>query len=154
CYCSMLLVDGNITRVQHGAAPSLPASFNDAIHGRPVNLDSGPCAMAVFLREQVISADIAVETRWEAYQWCPLALAHGLRACWSTPILSRAEKPLGAFAIYYREPRTPTAADQHLIEQVTHIASIAIERAQAEAALKQSEASLEEAQHLNRTGSF
>src|SRR5262245_51119934 len=65
CYCSMVLVDRNVTRVQHGAAPSLPASFNDSIDGRPVNLDSGPCAMAVFLREQVISADIAVETRWD-----------------------------------------------------------------------------------------
>jgi PAS domain S-box-containing protein len=154
CLCSVVLTDLSGTRVQHGAAPSLPASFNDSIHGRPLNIDSGPCAMAAFLREQVISADIGEETRWKAYEWCPLALAHGLRACWSTPILSRAGKALGAFAIYYREPRTPTAADQTLIGQVTHIASIAIERAQAEAALKQSEAFLEEAQHLSRTGSF
>jgi PAS domain S-box-containing protein len=154
CYCSVVLTDRSGTRLQHGAAPSLPASFNESIDGRPVNVDSGPCAMAAFLREQVISADISVESRWEAYQWCPLALAHGLRACWSTPILSRAENALGAFAIYYREPRTPTTADQNLIDQVTHIASIAIERAQGEAALKQSEAFLAEAQHLSRTGSF
>jgi PAS domain S-box-containing protein len=154
CYCSVVLVDRNGTHLRHGAAPTLPASFNESIHGRPVNIDSGPCAMAAFLRDQVISTDIGVETRWAEYEWCPLALAHGLRACWSTPILSRAGNALGAFAIYYREPRTPATADQNLIEQVTHIASIAIERAHAEAALKQSEAFLEEAQHLSRTGSY
>jgi C4-dicarboxylate-specific signal transduction histidine kinase len=43
---------------------------------------------------------------------------------------------------------------QELIEQVTHIASIAIERAQDEAALKRSEAFLAHGQHLSSTGSF
>jgi PAS domain S-box-containing protein len=47
---------------------------------------------------------------------------------------------LGAFAIYYDEPRTPTPPQQALIDQFTHIASIAIERAQSDAALKRSEA--------------
>jgi PAS domain S-box-containing protein len=154
CYCGITLVDRSGTHLQYVAGPSLPTSFNDSIHGRPVNVDSGPCAMAAALCEQVISADIAIETRWAAYEWCPMALAHGLRACWSTPIMSRAGKALGAFAIYYREPKTPTPFDQNLIAQFTHIASIAIERAQSEAALKQSEAFLAEEQHLNRTGSF
>ena len=83
-----------------------------------------------------------------------MALAHGLQACWSTPISSAAGKVLGAFAIYYDEPRTPTSLHQSLIEQLTHIASIAIERAQSDAALKRSEAFLAEAQRLSSTGSF
>ena len=90
-----------------------------------------------------------------------MAMAHGLRACWSTPIASTAGKILGAFAIYYNEPRTPSAQDQSLIGQFTAIASIAIGRAQNDAALKQSEenlrrsgAYLAEAQKLSLTGSF
>src|SRR5260370_6855261 len=83
-----------------------------------------------------------------------MALAHGLQACWSTPILSTAGKVLGAFAIYYDEPRTPTTCEHGLIEQFTHIASIAVERAQNDAALQRSEAFLAEAQHLSSTGSF
>jgi signal transduction histidine kinase len=83
-----------------------------------------------------------------------MALAHGLQACWSTPITSTAGKVLGTFAIYYNEPRTPTSCEQSLIEQLTHIASIAVERAQNDAALKRSEAFLAEAQHLSSTGSF
>ena len=154
CYCSVVLVDPSGTRLEHGAAPSLPASFINSIVGRPVNVDSGPCAMAASLNEQVIAADLTSETRWAAYAWCPMALAHGLQACWSTPISSTAGKVLGAFAIYYDEPRTPTSLDQDLIEQFTHIASIAIERAQSDAALKRSEAFLAEAQHLSSTGSF
>jgi signal transduction histidine kinase len=154
CYCSVVLVDPSGARLEHGAAPSLPASFITSIIGRPVNVDSGPCAMAASLNQQVIAADLTSETRWAAYEWCPMALAHGLQACWSTPISSKASKVLGAFALYYNEPRTPTACEQSLIEQFTHIASIAVERVQSDAALKQSEAFLGEAQHLSSTGSF
>jgi PAS domain S-box-containing protein len=152
CYCSVVLVDPSGTRLEHGAAPSLPASFIASINGRPVNVDSGPCAMAAYLNEQVIAADLTSETRWAP--WCPMALAHGLQACWSTPITSTTGKVLGTFAIYYNEPRTPTPDEQSLIEQLTHIASIAVERAQNDAALKRSEAFLAEAQHLSSTGSF
>lgn len=154
CHCSVLLTDPTGTHLKHGAAPSLPTSFNDSIDGRPVNIDSGPCAMAAFLREPVITADIALETRWESYAWRPLALEHGLHACWSTPILSRTRKVLGTFAIYYREPGRPTRFHQNLIDQCTHIASIAIEQAQREFELKRNEACLAEAQRLSVTGSF
>src|SRR5262252_4322760 len=153
-YCSVVLVDPSGTHLEHGAAPSLPVSFIDSIIGRPVNIDSGPCAMAAYLDEQVIAADLTTETRWAAFEWCPMALAHGLKACWSTPISSTTGKVLGAFALYYDEPRTPTALHHSLIEQFTHIAGIAIERTRSEEALKRSEAFLAEAQHLSRTGSF
>ena len=154
CYCSVVLVDPSGTHLEYGAAPSLPASFITSIIGRPVNVDSGPCAMASYLNEQVIAADLTSETRWAAYEWCPMALAHGLQACWSTPISSAVGKVLGAFALYYDKPRTPTSLEQSLIEQFTHIASIAVERVQSDAALKRSEVFLAEAQHLSSIGSF
>ena len=117
--------------------------------------------MAAYLNEQIIATDLTTETRWAEWQWCPMALAHGLQACWSTPIPSSAGKVLGAFALYYNEPRMPTPLHHGLIDQFTHIASIAIERAQNDAARKQaeeelrrSEAFLAEGQHLSRTGSF
>src|SRR6202790_3281201 len=135
CYCSVVLVDPTGTRLEHGAAPSLPASFITSIIGRPVNAESGPCAMAAYLNEQVIAADLTTETRWAEYEWCPMALAHGMRACWSTPIRSAAGEVLGAFAIYYAEPRTPTPRDQALIDQFMHIASITVERERSQTSL-------------------
>ena len=140
--CGIVLVDSLGNRLQHGAAPSLPLSYNESIHGRPVNLFSGPCAMAASLKEQVIAADVASDTRWDTYEWRALAMAHGLRACWSTPILSSDDRVLGAFAIYSREPGSPSAYHQHLIGQITHLATVAIEEKYAEEKLRQSEKEL------------
>jgi len=151
---SVALVDASGTRLAHGAAPSLPASFITSIVGRPVNVDSDPSSMAAHLNKQVLAADLRSETRWASQAWYPMALTHGLQACWATPISSAAGKVLGAFAIYYNEARTPTSLDQSLIEQITHIASIAIERTQRDAMLRRSEALLTQAQRLSSTCSF
>jgi formate hydrogenlyase transcriptional activator len=140
--CGIVLVDPIGNRLQHGAAPSLPLSYNESIHGRPVNLFSGPCAMAASLKEQVIAADVASDTRWDTYEWRALAVAHGLRACWSTPILSSDDTVLGAFAIYSREPGSPSAYHQHLIGQITHLATVAIEHKHREEKLRQDEREL------------
>jgi hypothetical protein len=45
CLCGILLVDPSGTRVQHGAAPNLPLSYNEAIHGRPIDIEAGPCGI-------------------------------------------------------------------------------------------------------------
>ena len=47
---------------------------------------------------------------------------------WSRPLFTSDGKVLGTFAIHYREARSPDAADLQLIENVSHIAGIAIER--------------------------
>jgi signal transduction histidine kinase len=133
CYCSVLLTDPSGTRVEHGAAPSFPASFINSIIGRPLKIDEGPCGLAVRLNEQVIVADLTTETRWPDLR--RLILALGLRSCWSTPISSAAGKILGTFGVYYREPKTPTSLHQSLLEQFKHIARIAIERRLSEEAL-------------------
>jgi len=131
--CGILLVDSAGNRVEHGAAPSLPESYNEAIHGRHLRPGAGPCGMAACLKKQVIAADVASDTRWAASEWRTLALAHGLRACWSTPILSSDGSVLGTFAIYWREPRRPAPQDHKIIEQTTHLAAVAIERKRTEA---------------------
>jgi diguanylate cyclase (GGDEF)-like protein len=55
-----------------------------------------------------------------------------LRACWSMPILSNQGKDLGTFAIYCETVREPTSEERRLIDPITHIAGIAIERRHAE----------------------
>ena len=139
CYCSILLVDPSGTKFQEAIAPSLAPEFNEAAHGWLLQDRGGPCVTAARDKIQVIMSDVATDTRWRN-GWRELAKRHGLRSCWSTPIVSLAGKALGTFALYYNEPRSPTVEDQSLIERFTHIASIAIERSQSDAALKQSEA--------------
>jgi PAS domain S-box-containing protein len=135
CFSSILLLDPNTNRLRHGAAPSLPAEYAEAIDGIVIGPSVGSCGTAAYRKQPVIVSDIATDPLWADFR--ELALAHGLRACWSTPILSSTGKVLGTFAIYYREPRSPTPQDHNVIEQITHLASIALERDQAEEALSE-----------------
>jgi PAS domain S-box-containing protein len=134
---SILLLEADGKRLRHGAAPSLPQAYIDAIDGSVIGPSVGSCGTAAYRAQPVIVSDIATDPLWVDYR--AVALLHGLRACWSTPILSSEGKVLGTFAIYYREPRAPTPQQLEIIEQITHLASIALERKRAEAALRASE---------------
>jgi PAS domain S-box-containing protein len=151
--CSVLLVDPNGRQLRPGAAPSLPLEYTQALDGRVIELGIGPCGNALMSKEAVITSDFRTDERWSE-EYRDLALSHGLRACWSTPILSLAGSALGTFAVYYRESRSPTPEESNVIEQFRDLASIAIERTEAENALRRSETYLAEAQRLSQTGSF
>jgi len=147
---SILLLDPKTNRLRHGAAPSLPITYTEAIDGLVIGPCVGSCGTAAYRAEQMIVADIATDPLWADYR--DLALGHGLRACWSTPILSSTGKVLGTFAIYYRERRSPTPHERELIEQITHLASIAVEREQAEEALRQAQADLAHVSRVTTMG--
>ena len=150
--CSLLLLDDDGMHLRHGAAPSLPRAFTQAIDGAALGPSAGSCGTAAFRREPVIVEDIATDPLWADYRG--LALPHGLRACWSTPIFDEAHRVLGTFAIYYRQPVRPTAHHRLLIELATQTAALALTRARSEAALRKSEAGLAAAQALARLGSW
>src|SRR6266850_2305170 len=149
---SILLLDPSTNCLRHGAAPSLPTNYSEAIDGLVIGASVGSCGTAAYRAQPVIVSDIATDPLWTDFR--DLALAHGLRACWSTPILSSTGRVLGTFATYYRDPRSPTPREHNVIERITHLASIAIERKQAEEKLRQSEAYLAEAQRMTRSGSW
>jgi PAS domain S-box-containing protein len=151
-FASILLLDSNGKQLRHGGAPSLPKAYTDAINGSVIGPSVGSCGTAAHQGKQVIVSDIASDPLWVNYR--ELALAHSLRACWSTPILSAEGKVIGTFAMYYREPRSPSPRDQEIIAQITHLAGVAIQRKLSEDALRQSEAYLAEAQRLSHTGSW
>jgi PAS domain S-box-containing protein len=147
---SILLVDGD--RLRHGGAPNLPKAYTDAIDGGLIGPRAGSCGTAAYRREQVIVCDIASDPLWADYR--AIALPHSLRACWSTPIMSAEGKVMGTFAMYYREPRSPSRRDQDVIARTTHLAGVAIERKLTHEKLQRSEAYLAEAQRLTRTGTW
>ena len=147
---SILLLDEN--RLRHGGAPSLPTAYTDAIDGASIGPSAGSCGTAAYRREQVIVEDIATDPLWADYR--DLALPHGLRACWSTPVFSSQGNVIATFAMYYREPRSPSGPDREVIEQITHLAGGAIESKHTQEALRHSEAYLAQAQRLAKTGSW
>jgi len=134
---SVLLLDEDGVHLRHGAAPSLPEAYNRAIDGLAIGPNVGSCGTAAFRGEAVVVEDIATDPLWKDYR--ELALAHGLRACWSTPIFDEQRRVLGTFAIYYRQPGRPAPEHLRCVEMATHLAAVAIQKLREEAALRESE---------------
>jgi GAF domain-containing protein len=128
---SILILDDDGRRLRHGAAPSLPDDYNAAIDGLEIGPEVGSCGTAAYHGYPVVVFDIANNSLWANFK--DLALQHGLRACWSTPIRSGSSgKILGTFANYYNVVRDPSPVDRELTAMVTETAAQAIERARQE----------------------
>jgi PAS domain S-box-containing protein len=138
---SILLLDENGRHLLHGAAPSLPEPYNAAIHGIEIGPAVGSCGTAASTGKPVFVSDIANDPLWADFK--DLALEHGLRACWSTPIRSSSGAVLGTFAMYHREPREPVGDDLQLVQLITQTAALVIERKRAEAKLRELNETLE-----------
>ncbi len=141
---SILLLDDN--RLRHGGAPNLPAEYCAAIDGTAIGPEVGSCGTAAYRKEAVFVEDIATDPLWRDYR--ELALPHGLRACWSTPIFDAQQTVIGTFAMYYRQPGKPQPGHLRLIEAATHIAAIAISGERDRVALRASGAATLASQQL------
>lgn len=114
---SILLLSPDGKRLTHGAAPSLPQSYRDAIDGSEIGPKAGSCGTAAYLGRPVYVTDIATDPLWEDYR--ELALPIGLRSCWSTPIRHADGSVMGTFAIYHRNLSGPTRDELGAIEIIT-----------------------------------
>jgi PAS domain S-box-containing protein len=118
---SVLLLDEEGCHLHHGAAPSLPDAYNEAINGVEIGPCVGSCGTAAFRAERVIVSDIATDPLWENYK--DLALSHGLAACWSEPVQDESGKVLGTFAMYYRKRRAPQPFELKIVELMSELDS-------------------------------
>jgi len=135
--CSLLLLDDSGKHLVMGAAPNLPDFYNEAINNIEIGVDFGSCGSAAYKNERVIVENI------QTHPYCPsykeLAEKAAISACWSEPIRSTQGKVLGTFSIYHHDTHQLTVANLNLIEQTASLASIAIEQAQSQLALKDNE---------------
>ena len=131
---SILLLDRDRKHLRHGAAPSLPDFYTQAIDGLAIGDKVGSCGTAAFRNERVIVGDIAAHPFWAGFH--QLAARASLGSCWSEPIRDAAGRVIGTFALYSGTHREPLASDLELIEYAAQMASIAILRSRAEDKLK------------------
>jgi PAS domain S-box-containing protein len=136
--CSILLLNHDGKHVRHGAAPNLPAAYVKAVDGAAIGPRNGSCGTAMYTRRPVVVTDVMTDPLWADYR--ELAQICGLRACWSTPILSPQGEVLGSFAMYRQETRGPRPDETRLTEIATHIAGIAIDRQRQQETLREREA--------------
>jgi GAF domain-containing protein len=131
---SVLLLDDDGVTLRHGAAPRLPEAYCRLIDGERIGPAAGSCGTAAYRGERVIVRDIATDPLWAPYR--AAAAPFGLAACWSTPIFDAEGRLLGTFAMYYDEPRDPTADDIALTETATLLSANIVIRARSARALR------------------
>jgi PAS domain S-box-containing protein len=134
---TVLLVDETGTHLRPAAGPRCPAEYAAAVDPVSIGADCGSCGTAAYSRQLVIVSDIATDPLWKDFRQA--ALPHGLRSCWSVPIISSDDSVLGTFAVYSRQSRSPRDQDLHVMEFLSRTAGITIERQRSEEALRNSE---------------
>lgn len=122
------------------AAPSLPADYCAVINGMKIAEGSGACGTAAFRGQHVITTDVETDPLWSNYR--EIALRENLRACWAAPVKGTNGEVIALFAIYYDHAWNPTAADQALVELVSHTTSLIVETYQQVAERRKAEAEL------------
>jgi formate hydrogenlyase transcriptional activator len=143
---SVLLMDPDGKRLWPTAGRRVPKEWNSAITPLPIGPRMGSCGTAALRKERVINSDIASDPLWSgspAEEYREIALRNSVRAAWSQPIISKAGEVIGTFAMYYAEPKSPSASDLRLIEGASHIALIATEAERSRTLLKKAFEELE-----------
>jgi PAS domain S-box-containing protein len=134
---TVLLVDEGGQRLRSVAGRRAPADYARAVDGVQIGSCAGSCGTAAYRGQSVVVSDIAADPLWADFR--DLALGHGLRACWSTPIFSSQGKVLGTFAVYFPTPRRPAPEEVRLVDILTRTAGVAVERRRAEEALREAD---------------
>jgi len=134
-FCSIFLLDEDGLHLRYAAAPNLPEAYRAGTDGACIGPNSGSCGTAAHSRQPVFVSDILSDPKWAGYR--EIARQSGLRASWSSPILSHDNTVLGTFCIYYRDVRSPGPDEVQLIDYASRIAGIAIERDRSQSALQQ-----------------
>jgi len=147
---SLMLVSEDGLQLYSGAAPGLPELFRRAVNGVKIGPVAGSCGTAAYRRTAVVVSDIATDPLWRDYR--EVALEHGLRACWSTPIFSSGGELVATFSAYYREIREPTAEELDLIKNISGLTTVAIERERSFRTVMATQKKLLEAQRLAMLG--
>lgn len=121
--CSILRVD-RAGRLHPLAAPSLPDDYSRHFDGLATGPMVGSCGSAAFHGTEVEVVNIKTDPRWVEYKG--LALALGLKACWSSPIKSHDGRVLGTFAFYFRRARRASNLERRIVAHSAHLCAIAI----------------------------
>gem|GEM_PF-326745 len=136
----VLQLDPDGKHLHVGASVSLPQDYVDSLEGLEIGPHVGSCGTAAYRGERIIVEDIQTDPRWDGLR--DLAVEHGLRACWSEPVISSGGEVVGTFAMYYQHQRSPTPEELNTIEIGAHLVGVAMEQRRSRKALQESQRTL------------
>lgn len=135
--CTVLLLNEEGTGFTGGAAPFLPKHIQDMIPGTRVGPGVGTCGSAAFEKRDIVSASIASDPSWDA--WRDVLSPLNIKACWSRPVYGAGGRVLATFGFYFFEERSPDDGEMESLDNLRHLAAVAIEKARTSQALQESE---------------
>src|SRR5882672_4627893 len=138
--CSIFFLDEDGQHLRYPAAPQMPDEYRIATDGVGIGPHVGSCGAAAYLRQPVFVSDVLSHPHFANFR--DLIVRAGLRASWSSPIVSHDGRVLGTFGMFYHEVREPGPDEIQLIDYASRIAGIAIESKRAEEKLRQDEREL------------
>ena len=132
--CSIVTVDRE-GLLHPLAGPTISKTYSDALDGIPIGPDVGSCGTAAHFRRPIAVADIFADPLWIPYRPLAdiLAKEHGVKACWSSPILRSDGRVLGAFGFYYKDNRGPTPEERMIVAECLDLCSLVLEREEVKA---------------------
>ncbi|SFU17266.1 GAF domain-containing protein [Algoriphagus locisalis] len=148
--CSIMKIKNE--HLYDGLAPSLPETYLAAIENQPIGENVGSCGASAALKKQVIVTDIATDPKWIDYR--EVSLAHGLRACWSNPIISTEGEVMATLALYYSEPKSPSEDEIQVMERATSFLQVILENRQKTEIISDSNLLMLQSQELAHFGNW
>ncbi|MFN2532031.1 MAG: ATP-binding protein [Pyrinomonadaceae bacterium] len=119
----------------------------------------GACGGCYKQKEPIVIKDVETDPRFEPYR--DAIRKGGVRACHSTPLITRSGKIIGVLSVHFREEHEPTEREMRLMDLYAQLASDIIENARlhhqlqqelenSERALRREQIARADAEHANR----
>lgn len=125
-YCAIVLTHDLGQRVQTVIAPSLPPALMQTLRQLKLEAGNGSLATAIATRQRVIVDNVMMHPYWLHHRVA--ALDARVASGWAEPILNASGEVLGAIALYARQVKVPSAAEQSMLGQVARLVSIVVDR--------------------------
>lgn len=136
-FSSVMLMDDHTQLLNVYAAPSLTTEQIQKIDGLRPSPSGGSCGNVIYQQKVQYVSNTLTDERWEDIRH--LAYEFDVKACWSIPIFSAANKVIGTFALSSFEHREPGQFHRMLLEIGSSIIGIVLNRNQYQESLRQFE---------------
>jgi signal transduction histidine kinase/ActR/RegA family two-component response regulator len=111
--------------LQVKASSGFDAEFLKQIEFVPIG--EGACGKCYEQRERVVVEDVLIDAIFAPYR--EAAKAAGLRACHSTPLITRSGQIIGVLSVHFRQPHRPSERETRLMDLYARMAADSIENA-------------------------
>ncbi|WP_149340788.1 PAS domain-containing protein [Neorhizobium sp. P12A] len=160
--CGVLILRSGGTLFEGGgASKGIRDGLWNFFEGMTIDPSADPSSAAANegrAKEQIV---VAEDPRWSASKWSEVVRGFGFQSSWAIPVPSKAGGPSGIWNIFRRTLGPLKPEEQQIVDRVTTLIGIAIDRAQVDEELRESEARLRRAnaqlaqgERISSAGSF